>query len=216
LIAKIAKFYKLNLSDKINLIDRYFNIFRTKYFYKYLLKKSGLNNFIRKPILWNPNFIEIGNNCYIGYHCRLEAIRKWNGKSFSPNLIIGDGTSMEQGCHITFADELIIGEKCTLSYNVMITDTDHSYKDIGVDIISQSINIKKTQIGSNCFIGAGAKIQAGTTLGKQCIVGSNSVIRGVFPDYSVIVGIPGKIVKRYNQKTDKWEKTRDNGDFIDE
>lgn len=216
MIAKIIKFYKLDLSDKLNIFDRYFNLFRTKYLYKYLLKKSGSNNFIRKPILWNPNFIDIGSDCYIGHHCRLEAIRRWNEKIFRPNLVIGNGSSMEQGCHITFADELIIGEHCTFSYNVMIMDTDHEYKNIGVDIINQPIYIKKTQIGSNCFIGAGAKIQAGTILGKQCIVGANSVVRGVFPDYCVIAGMPGKIVKRYNQKTNKWEKTSDNGDFIDE
>jgi acetyltransferase-like isoleucine patch superfamily enzyme len=199
------KFFKLDLADKIHLVDRYFNLIRTKYYYKYLLKKCGFSNFIRKPILWNPNFIEIGNNCYIGHHCRLEAIRRWTDKSFSPNLIIGGGTSMEQGCHITFADELKIGDNCTFSYNVMVTDTDHEYKNIGIDIISQPIYIKKTSIGSNCFIGAGAKIQAGTILGKQCIVGANAVVRGKFPDYSVIVGIPGKIVKRYNEKTNEWK-----------
>ena len=73
-------------------------------------------------------------------------------------------------------------------------------------ILVQDLLIKETRIGENSFIGFGAVIQAGTILGKQCIVGSNSVVRGIYPDYSVIVGNPRKVVKRYNIKTNEWEK----------
>lgn len=65
---------------------------------------------------------------------------------------------------------------------------------------------KRTEIGENCFIGFGAAIQAGTVLGKQCIVGTNAVVRGEFPDYSVIVGAPAKVVKQYNKETGEWER----------
>lgn len=68
------------------------------------------------------------------------------------------------------------------------------------------MNIKETKIGENCFIGIGVAIQAGTILGKQCVVGSNSVVRGEFPDYCVIVGAPARIVKKYNFETQRWEK----------
>ena len=52
----------------------------------------------------------------------------------------------------------------------------------------------------------GAAIMPGTVLGKQCVVGANSVVKGTFPDYCVIVGSPAKIVKKYNQQTHIWEK----------
>ena len=63
--------------------------------------------------------------------------------------------------------------------------------------------ITKTFIGDNCFIGMGAAIQAGTILGEQCIVGANAVVRGVYPDYCVLVGAPAKIVRKYNETTGK-------------
>ena len=66
--------------------------------------------------------------------------------------------------------------------------------------------VSTTSIGDNCFIGFGACIQAGTVLGKQCVVGANSVVRGVFPDHCVIVGAPARIVKRYDPATNRWEK----------
>ena len=58
-------------------------------------------------------------------------------------------------------------------------------------------------------------IQAGTILGKQCIVGANSVVRGTFPDYCVIVGAPARIVKRYDEPSKQWRKTDSKGKFID-
>jgi acetyltransferase-like isoleucine patch superfamily enzyme len=54
----------------------------------------------------------------------------------------------------------------------------------------------------------GSAIMAGTRLGKQCIVGANSVVKGEFPDYCVIVGAPAKIVKKYNFETQEWEKVK--------
>lgn len=65
---------------------------------------------------------------------------------------------------------------------------------------------KKTVIGDGCYIGYGAVILAGTTLGKQCIVGANSVVRGDFPDYSVLAGAPARIVKKYNRDKAIWER----------
>lgn len=50
-----------------------------------------------------------------------------------------------------------------------------------------------------------AKILAGTVLGKQCIVGSSLVVMGEFPDYSVIVRSPARVVKRYNAQNKCWE-----------
>jgi tetrahydrodipicolinate N-succinyltransferase len=52
-------------------------------------------------------------------------------------------------------------------------------------VLYQPITMRKTSIGPNCFIGAGAKILAGTTLGRKCVVGANAVVRGDFPDFSV-------------------------------
>ena len=66
--------------------------------------------------------------------------------------------------------------------------------------------LKETRIGKGCFLGYGVVIQAGTKLGKHCIVGSNAVVRGDFPDYSVIVGCPARIVKRYDFEKGEWIK----------
>ena len=52
----------------------------------------------------------------------------------------------------------------------------------------------KIKIGDNTFIGTASIILPGTTIGKNCIVGAGSVVRGRFPDNSVIMGNPAKTV----------------------
>jgi acetyltransferase-like isoleucine patch superfamily enzyme len=131
-----------------------------------------------------------------------------NGK-----IVFEENVSIGQNFHITSASNLIIGSDSTILGNVFITNIDHDYQEIGKHILDQQMIVKETKIGKNCFIGYGAAIQAGTVLGYQCVVGANSVVRGNFPDYSVIVGSPARIVKRYNIETKIWEKTNPDGSF---
>jgi acetyltransferase-like isoleucine patch superfamily enzyme len=129
---------------------------------------------------------------------------------------IKDDVSIGQNFHITSSGKIIIETGVIISANVFVTDIDHEYRDITLPVSSQPLIISNTYIGKNSFIGIGACIQAGTKLGKHCVVGCNSVVRGNFPDYSVIVGAPAKIVKRYNEKNKSWDKTDDKGNFLDE
>lgn len=120
------------------------------------------------------------------------------------SITFEEGVSIGQNFHITSGANLVIGKNTTILGNVFITNIDHEYEQIGKHVMEQGMIIKQTTIGSNCFIGYAAAIQAGTTLGDNCIVGASSVVRGDFPAYSVIVGTPGRIVKKYNLETGKW------------
>lgn len=170
--------------------------------YKVRFKKIGNFSYVGKPLyLQGTRKVIIGNKVRIYGGVRIET----HGEEASIN--IKDNVSIGQNFHITSSgSELIIGEDTTILGNVFITNIDHDYKQIGVHILKQEFLIKETRIGQNCFIGYGAAIQAGTILGKQCVVGANSVVRGEFPDYCVIVGAPAKVVKKYNKDTGEWEK----------
>ena len=163
-----------------------------------------------------PEYISIGSGCYIWNDARIEAVSSYAHENFNPHIIIEDGVTIQQRCHITAADTLIIGKNTAILFDVMITNIDHEYEDLSMPVGNQPLRVKKTSIGENCFIGSGAKIQAGTILGRHCVVGTNAVVRGTFPDYSVIVGVPAKIVKRYDEVSRKWKKTNSKGEFLDE
>ena len=161
--------------------------------YKPFLKHLGWKSYLGKPLcLSNMKKIWIGNRVRIYPGIRIECLK-------SASLIIEEDCSIGQNLHLTLGDKLVIGRGTTISINVVITDIDHEYKQINVPIMKQPLKIKKTMIGENCFIGTGAVLLPGTNLGKQCVVGANSVIRGEFADYSVIAGNPGKVIKRFHQ-----------------
>jgi acetyltransferase-like isoleucine patch superfamily enzyme len=171
------------------------------FFYKPFLKKMGFLSFIGKPLFIRGfRRIQIGNHVHILPNLRIEAVGK------KSQIIINDHVAIAQNVHITAGGMLIIENTTSILANVCITDIDHQYTDIDVNIRKQPLIVKKTMIGENCMIGMGAIILAGTILGKQCVVASNSVVRGSFPDYCVIAGSPAKIIKKYNPLTNTWEK----------
>jgi acetyltransferase-like isoleucine patch superfamily enzyme len=215
LLEKINKFIRLPLSRKIEYASYSYHKALTYLFYKMRFQHIGRSCVVKCPLYITPEFIDFGDNVKIGYHARIEAIDSFNGQNYAPKIVFEDGVTLQQRCHIAAAGTLTIGKNTMVSFDVMITDVDHEYLSIGIPIGSQNLIVKKTKIGDNCFIGAGAKIQAGTLLGRQCIVGSNSVVRGVFPDFSVIVGAPAKVIKRYNPRTSEWEKTDHQGLYLE-
>jgi acetyltransferase-like isoleucine patch superfamily enzyme len=172
-----------------------------------------------RSIINKPFFKHYGKQCYMGKPLLIagkknisfgDKVRIQPGLRMetygSGTVEIQDDVSIAQNFHCISAGKLIIGKKTTISGNTFITNIDHEYGNIGQHIMEQPMIIKDTIIGENCFIGYGVAIQAGTKLGKQCIIGANAVVRGEFPDYCVIVGIPGRVIKRYNTETGHWEK----------
>ncbi len=123
-------------------------------------------------------------------------------------LIIGEDCSIGQNFHVVSGgnETLKIGNHVTISGNVFISNMNHSYEKINVHSFEQEHIAKKTEIGDYCFIGYGAVILPGTILGKNVIVGANSVVHGEFPDYVVIAGNPAKIIKYYDLEKNKWIK----------
>ncbi len=124
-----------------------------------------------------------------------------NGK-----LEILDNVSIGNGVHISAGENIIISSGCLISSYVLITDIDHDTKQIGFSVSETPIYTKPTFIDENVFIGAGAKILAGTHLGKGCVIAANSVVRGIFPDYVVIGGMPAKIIMHYDFNSKSWVK----------
>lgn len=169
----------------------YFIINPKMHFYGYLGKPVCIHGF---------NSIRLRKKTRIFPGARLEC----HGADSS--ILIEENTSIGQNFHCTSGGNLVIGRDTVISGNVCITNIDHDYSKIGTPVLDQNHIIHDTAIGSNCFIGFGAVIQAGTVLGDQCIVGANSVVRGVFPPFSVIVGSPAKIVKKYNLENNDWSR----------
>lgn len=177
--------------------------------YSLVFKKIGFPSYIGKPVfLYGVNKISLGKKVRIFPMSRME-VHGRNSK-----IIIEDNVAIGQNFHIISGGILVIETGTIIAPNVFVNNLDNDYSEIGVSYLKQKEIVKETRIGKNCFIGIGSTIHAGTVLGEQCLVGSNSVVKGVFKDYSVIVGNPCKVIKRYDIDDKKWKMTDSNGNFI--
>lgn len=164
-------------------------------FHRWRLVACGSKCIVLRPLFWTPEHVSLGRDVLIWPGCRIEGLQDVAG-SDGPHIDIGDRVSMQQHCHVTAAGHLRIGAGTTILCNVVITDVDHRYSDPHVPVTHQAMDVRRTEIGDHCFIGAGARILPGTTLGHHSVVGANSVVRGDFPPGSVIAGVPGRVVKQ--------------------
>lgn len=175
--------------------------------------KRGKGSKIIKPMrILGKSHIFIGNNVLVLNLARLEAVNgTWGEKKYEGKLVIGDGTSIEQNCHIVAAGELVIGCNCVLSSNVYISDCNHKYA-VDKPIMEQDLEVRKTTIGNGTFIGVGAKIMPGVNIGKHCIVGANAVVTKNIEDYSMVAGVPARIIKKYDENSKQWTDFRESRD----
>ena len=151
--------------------------------------------------------VHLGSNVTILNDARIEAVSEWGTRKYSPNVIIGSGTDIGQNLHLTCAQNIQIGSYCAILPQVLITDINHDYLRVDTPPVQSSIEVDPVSIGDACIIGMGARILPGVHLGCHCVVGTNAVVRaGEYPDYSVLVGVPARMVKRYNKATGKWER----------
>lgn len=105
---------------------------------------------------------------------------------------------------------ITIGKNVVISKQAMLLTHDYSLHNqlvnIGIEFEKgQTAHyIKPISIGDNSFIGARAFLLPGTIIGRNCIVGAGSVVKGTIPDFSIVVGNPGKVIG----DTREWAKKK--------
>lgn len=179
---------------------------------KIKLAKCGQNSVIIDPMkVYGAENIRIYDNVKIGSKCYLGAV-SLTGKS--SNLTVEDNATIGVFCHIYATEEIIIKKNALLANFVYISDNLHCFENINIPIQQQPIKqLSRVVIGEGCWIGEHVSI-IGSSVGKNSVIGANSVVTHDIPDFCVAVGAPAIIIKRYNFSTCRWEKTDKKGNFI--
>ena len=122
-------------------------------------------------------------------------------------LEIKEGCDIGERSRITVHKNVILGENVLIGPNVFITDMDHKYLDTVCPIKDQGIACNgDTSIGDGSWIGTNSCVLMGSRIGKNCVIGCNSVCKTKIKDYSLAVGAPCKIIKTFNLQSGEWEK----------
>jgi acetyltransferase-like isoleucine patch superfamily enzyme len=108
---------------------------------------------------------------------------------------IGAKTVMGQECTISAYQHVRIGEQCVIADRAMFIDFDHGVVEVDRPIRRQGIYKRDVIVGSNVWIGYGACILRGVSVGDNSIVGTNSVVTKDIPANAVVAGIPARIIR---------------------
>ncbi len=170
-------------------------------------KAFGDGSMMLFPIaaLYNQEYIEIGSGTMIGPYSSLSAgIVQGQKMMSSPVVKIGDRCSIGRSSSIVAHWSVEIGDDVWTGPNVYITDQNHDYRDITQPIGAQAMPERAVSIGSNSWLGTNVVILPGAQIGRHCTIGAGAVVTGVIPDYSVAVGNPARVVRRYDHELNEW------------
>jgi carbonic anhydrase/acetyltransferase-like protein (isoleucine patch superfamily) len=115
----------------------------------------------------------------------------------APLLRIGDRCVIGRGTHIVAHQSVDIGEDVFTGPYVYITDQNHGYLDPDMPIGRQFPVNKPVRIGAGSWLGTGAIVLPGASIGRNVVVAGGSVVRGAVPDHSVVAGVPARVVRAY-------------------
>jgi acetyltransferase-like isoleucine patch superfamily enzyme len=118
---------------------------------------------------------------------------------------IGAKTVMGQECTISAYRRVRIGEQCVIADRAMFIDFDHGVVEVERPIRKQGIYMRDVVVGSNVWIGYGACILRGVSVGDNSIVGTNSVVTKDIPANAVVAGIPARVIRMREAPQDlRW------------
>ena len=124
-----------------------------------------------------------------------QIVRFFTGVEIHPAAEIDGGLFIDHGSGVVIGETTVIGKNCTLYQGVTLGGTG---KDTGK---------RHPTLEDNVMVSAGAKVLGPITIGTRSKIGSGSVVLKDVPSDCTVVGIPGRVVRRYGKRTDDLDQT---------
>ena len=145
-----------------------------------------------------------------------------------PHTRIAASSCIEHEARLQLADHVYIGPFCFIEASGGVTIAEGVQITHHVSIVTHSSHRAQrllgrayigwpgerpgwiaapVQIGPYCFIGPHSLLEAGTTLGRGCIVRAGSVLRGAYPEFALIAGNPAVVVGDSREGDRRWLET---------
>ena len=158
---------------------------------------------LTKPRLHSDGiaFIGPGVAIQIGRRGRVELGRwSWVGhgtkiRCHEGLVAIGAKTVLGQECTISAYQHVSIGRECVIADRVMLIDFDHGMIEVERPIRLQGIYKRDVRVGNNVWIGYGACILRGVTVGDNCVIGTSTVVTKDVPGNAVVGGVPARVLR---------------------
>jgi acetyltransferase-like isoleucine patch superfamily enzyme len=142
--------------------------------------------------------VELGRWSWIGHGTKI--------RCHEGTVSIGAKTVLGQECTISAFQHVSIGRECVVADRVMLIDFDHGMVEAERPIRLQGIYKRDVRVGHNVWIGYGACILRGVTIGDNAVIGTSAVVTNDVPANAVVAGVPARVIrKRQPPKQLRWE-----------
>jgi len=160
--------------------------------------------------------IKIPDNTFVHYKSSLET-------NVGGKIVVGNNCEILQGViMMTYGGSITVGDRCSINpYTIiygmgqgtvigndvliaghcMIVPGNHNFSNTNKPINQQGFSSKGIIIEQNVWIGAGSKILDGVRIGEGSIVAAGSVVNKDVPNYTIVGGVPAKIIKNRCQSS---------------
>lgn len=115
-------------------------------------------------------------------------------RSFGNTITIGDNTTINR--NVIIESQCKIGSNCSIAPNVVIVGANHKFANKDILIKEQGSTSLGIVIEDDVWIGANASVLDGVHIGKGCIVAAGAVVTKSVPAFSVVAGVPAKVIKQ--------------------
>ena len=112
----------------------------------------------------------------------------------APVLDIGDDVAIRNGCTISATESILIEDHVGMGAYVTVIDSRHTWSSGHPNPMFSPVETAPVRIGSGTWLADRATVAAGTEIGEQCAIGPNTTVSGKIPDFSVVLGNPGRVV----------------------
>jgi acetyltransferase-like isoleucine patch superfamily enzyme len=148
--------------------------------------------------LFGERYIRIGEGTIIGPYASLSAgVSPEHDLGDTEVVTIGSHTLIGKGSAIVGHERIVIGDHVFTGHNVYVTDANHGYEDVDEPIGRQFAPSRPVAIGDGSWLGHGAVVLPGASIGCHVVVGAGSVVTGDLPDRCVAVGNPARVIRRH-------------------
>ena len=189
----------------IDIINKIVSTYRRNKLYGSFGAIGSNCNIIAPDILSFPQKIEIGSYTTVLDHARIQSYSYLTG--IDSKICIGSHCYLGYYLSILAGADVIIHDGVLMASNILISSESH-----GVNLeddkyyMDQPLICKSVEIGEGCWIGEKATILGGVKIGAKCVIGANSVVTHDVPDYSIAVGNPARVIKKWNFEKHEWKK----------
>jgi len=184
-----------------------------------LIPTGGANPRLWVKLLVNPVLNKRGKGSKIG-HVRMDVL-PFNVFSLGAGSTIEDYSTINNGVGDVIIGEhtligignviigpVSIGNNVIFAQNIVVSGLNHEYRDVTMPIHEQKVTVAPIVVEDECWIAANVVITAGVTIGKHSVIAAGAVVTKSIPPYSVAVGNPARVIKKYNFDSKEWEPVK--------